>query len=147
VKEDLFRQAQDFANAIGPERVVGISHSEDKDDGVVAVWAYPQAGPQPLAVARLHCCSRATLPLPPRLQCVQTALTMQIDRPAALFVALTLTDVVLAGSAAAADRVTLPGLAAKYPGDVGIAKDPAVLFHDDFETDTPGALRSFPIPW
>ncbi len=25
------------------------------------------------------------------------------------------------------------GLAAKYPGDVGIAKDPAVVLHDDFE--------------
>ena len=36
--DDLFRQAADFANEIGPERVVSISHSEDKDDGVVAVW-------------------------------------------------------------------------------------------------------------
>lgn len=36
--EDLFRQAADFANTLGPERVVSISHSEDKDDGVVAVW-------------------------------------------------------------------------------------------------------------
>jgi hypothetical protein len=25
------------------------------------------------------------------------------------------------------------GLAARYPGDIGIEKDPAVLFHDDFE--------------
>lgn len=25
------------------------------------------------------------------------------------------------------------GLAAKYPSDVGIGRDPAVLFHDDFE--------------
>jgi len=36
--DELFRQAADFANEIGPERVVTISHSEDKDDGVVAVW-------------------------------------------------------------------------------------------------------------
>jgi hypothetical protein len=28
------------------------------------------------------------------------------------------------------------GIAAKYPGDAGIAKDPAVLFADDFETGT-----------
>ena len=26
------------------------------------------------------------------------------------------------------------GLSAKYPGDVGIVKDPAVLFTDDFES-------------
>jgi hypothetical protein len=30
------------------------------------------------------------------------------------------------------------GLAASYAGDVGIGKDPAVLFHDDFETGAPG---------
>src|SRR5690349_9092225 len=27
------------------------------------------------------------------------------------------------------------GLAAKYPGEQGIEKDPAVLFHEDFERD------------
>jgi hypothetical protein len=36
--ERLFEEAANFANEIGPERVVSISHSEDKDDGVVAVW-------------------------------------------------------------------------------------------------------------
>ncbi len=30
-------------------------------------------------------------------------------------------------------------LAAKYPKDLGIARDPAVLFHDDFEDGKPGA--------
>ena len=29
------------------------------------------------------------------------------------------------------------GLASRYPGDVGIAGDPAVLFHDDFEVGDP----------
>jgi hypothetical protein len=29
------------------------------------------------------------------------------------------------------------GVAAKYAGDVGIERDPAVLFHDDFETGDP----------
>ena len=36
--EQLFQEAADFATAIGRERVVSISHSEDKDDGVVTVW-------------------------------------------------------------------------------------------------------------
>lgn len=36
--EQLFEQAAAFANEIGPERVVSISHSEDENDGVVAVW-------------------------------------------------------------------------------------------------------------
>jgi hypothetical protein len=36
--EELFNQAAEFANQLGPEKVVSISHSEDKDDGVVAVW-------------------------------------------------------------------------------------------------------------
>jgi len=30
-------------------------------------------------------------------------------------------------------------IAAKYPGDVGIANDPAVMFHDDFERAKPGS--------
>lgn len=38
------------------------------------------------------------------------------------------------GLASAADD----GLAAKYPKDAGIGKDPAVLFHDDFEGEKVG---------
>jgi hypothetical protein len=37
-REELFTQAAVFANELGPERVVSTSHSEDKNDGVVAVW-------------------------------------------------------------------------------------------------------------
>ncbi len=40
---ELFRQAAEFANALGPERVVSISHSEDNNDGVVAVWYWEEA--------------------------------------------------------------------------------------------------------
>lgn len=36
--DELFSQAAEFANKLGPERVVSISHSEDNNDGVVAVW-------------------------------------------------------------------------------------------------------------
>jgi hypothetical protein len=36
--DDLFSEAAAFATSIGPERVVGISHSEDRDAGVVTVW-------------------------------------------------------------------------------------------------------------
>ena len=48
---------------------------------------------------------------------------------------------VLIGSAAVAEEASqaMLGLGAKYPGDVGIAADPAVLFHDDFEGQTVGA--------
>ena len=59
---------------------------------------------------------------------------------------LVLTFMMLAGAVAAAGQTTasaalprLPegdaGIAAKYPGDEGIEKDPAVLFHDGFEED------------
>ena len=34
----LFTQAAEFATSLGPDRLISISHSEDKDDGVVAVW-------------------------------------------------------------------------------------------------------------
>jgi hypothetical protein len=36
--EELFGQAAEFANEIGPERVISISHSSDDGNGVVTVW-------------------------------------------------------------------------------------------------------------
>lgn len=44
--DQLFQEAADFANRLGPERVLGISHSEDRDDGVVAVWYWTTDEPQ-----------------------------------------------------------------------------------------------------
>jgi len=43
--EELFRQASEFADDIGPEKVVSISHSEDRADGVVAVWYWTESRP------------------------------------------------------------------------------------------------------
>ena len=40
----LFQQAADFATQLGRERVITISHSEDQQDGVVAVWYWGQPG-------------------------------------------------------------------------------------------------------
>ena len=66
---------------------------------------------------------------------------------------IALTFMMLAGAVAAAAQTTesarlpkLPegdaGIAAKYPGDAGIERDPAVLFHDGFEDDvTPADLH------
>ena len=39
-------------------------------------------------------------------------------------------------------ETTGPGIAARYPNDVGIQKDPAVLFAEDFEVSDLGALRA-----
>jgi hypothetical protein len=36
--QELFEQAAEFATQVGRERLISISHSEDKDDGVVSVW-------------------------------------------------------------------------------------------------------------
>jgi hypothetical protein len=60
-------------------------------------------------------------------------------------------DAKTSGSAATpfASEGALPegdrGLAARYPGDQGIAADPAVLFADDFET--PASPRDLPKTW
>ena len=35
---DLMAQAAEFASRVGQGNLVSISHSEDKDDGVIAVW-------------------------------------------------------------------------------------------------------------
>jgi len=36
--ESLFEEAATFADGVGPERLIGISHSEDGNEGVVTVW-------------------------------------------------------------------------------------------------------------
>ena len=36
--DSLFSEAADFASQISRDRLISISHSEDKNDGVVAVW-------------------------------------------------------------------------------------------------------------
>jgi len=36
--DELFTEASKFATEIGKERLISISHSEDKNDGVVTVW-------------------------------------------------------------------------------------------------------------
>lgn len=36
--DELFQQAAEFASHIGPDRLIGISHSCDNNDGVVTVW-------------------------------------------------------------------------------------------------------------
>lgn len=38
--QTLFEQAAAFASKLPPERLISISHSEDKNDGVVTVWYY-----------------------------------------------------------------------------------------------------------
>src|SRR5512142_2371894 len=36
--DTLFQRAADFASRLEPEQLISISHSEDGNDGVVAVW-------------------------------------------------------------------------------------------------------------
>ena len=40
--DELFSEAAAFATEIGRERFVSISHSEDKNDGVVTVWYWSE---------------------------------------------------------------------------------------------------------
>lgn len=39
---ELFERAATFATGIGRDRLISISHSEDKDDGVIAVWYWAE---------------------------------------------------------------------------------------------------------
>ena len=41
--ESLFSEAAGFAEGLGPERLIGISHSEDQSKGVVTVWYWSDA--------------------------------------------------------------------------------------------------------
>ena len=40
--DSLLAEAASFASEIGRERLISISHSEDKDDGVVVVWYWSE---------------------------------------------------------------------------------------------------------
>jgi hypothetical protein len=40
--DTLFTEAAAFATELGPDRLISISHSEDKDDGVVTVWFWSE---------------------------------------------------------------------------------------------------------
>ena len=42
--DQLFAEAAAFATTLGRERLISISHSEDQQDGVVAVWYWAEAG-------------------------------------------------------------------------------------------------------
>lgn len=41
---ELFQKAAEFATQIGRDRVITIAHSEDQQDGVVAVWYWGDSG-------------------------------------------------------------------------------------------------------
>jgi hypothetical protein len=36
--KSLFAEAATFTESVGPERLIGISHSEDERNGVVTAW-------------------------------------------------------------------------------------------------------------
>ena len=39
---ELFEKASVFATELGPHRLISISHSEDQNDGVIAVWYWEE---------------------------------------------------------------------------------------------------------
>jgi hypothetical protein len=48
--ESLFMEAAKFAENVGPEHLIGISHSSDHSEGVVTVWYWsnrPRGTSQP----------------------------------------------------------------------------------------------------
>ncbi|HZI29045.1 MAG TPA: hypothetical protein VFD64_12830 [Gemmatimonadaceae bacterium] len=40
---ELFEKAASFATQVGRENLISISHSEDQQDGVIAVWYWGDA--------------------------------------------------------------------------------------------------------
>lgn len=61
--------------------------------------------------------------------------------PRCYLVPLVLVVVQLAGIAAAQDKEPAQGIAAKYPGDAGIERDPRVLFVEKFSVGSADALQ------
>jgi hypothetical protein len=40
--ESLFTEAAEFVTQVGPDRLIGISHSADQGEGVVTVWYWTE---------------------------------------------------------------------------------------------------------
>lgn len=47
-REKLFKAATEFANQIGQERLITLTHSEDRDNVVITVWYWAEAEEKPL---------------------------------------------------------------------------------------------------
>jgi hypothetical protein len=43
--EALFKESAEFASALPTDRLISISHSEDRNEGVVCVWFWEEAAP------------------------------------------------------------------------------------------------------
>ncbi len=41
--QSLFEEAAEFATQVGPDWLIGLSHSEDQNEGVVTVWYWSDA--------------------------------------------------------------------------------------------------------
>jgi len=42
-RQKILQMAADFATQLGPERLINITHSEDRDDEVVTIWYWEEA--------------------------------------------------------------------------------------------------------
>jgi hypothetical protein len=50
--EKLFQQAADFLTEIGPDRTIGISHSQSGSVGTVSAWYWADALPEKPALEK-----------------------------------------------------------------------------------------------
>lgn len=61
--ETLFTQAAEFADRIPPERLISISHSADKGDGVVTVWYWEvESAPSAIAAVKREAAAKTDRP-------------------------------------------------------------------------------------
>src|SRR6185295_14602119 len=70
-----------------------------------------------------------------------------MNRQAGFFAAASITVVVALSHVTAQPAGKAEGLAAKYPNDIGIAKDPRVIFADNFDTWEVDSAKIPPTTW
>lgn len=63
-REKLFKAAVEFANQIGRERLMTLSHSEDRDNIVITIWYWAEEEIKPQDLKRIAAQASRTTPVP-----------------------------------------------------------------------------------
>lgn len=64
-REKLFKAATDFATKLGPDRLINITHSEDRDNIVITIWYWGEQEEKEEKVSKKDTVKMRAIPTPP----------------------------------------------------------------------------------
>lgn len=64
-REKLFKAAVEYANQLGRERILTLSHSEDRDNIVITIWYWAEEEIKPVDLKKAAAAAARSMPSPP----------------------------------------------------------------------------------